>query len=159
VVIALAAAASLAVGVWLSRAGSANMSAIVKTRSQLEPGVTNLAYKRGMDACSKMAAASQTATSFRTLLNDPIGSREFVTARLQQLTAANSIECACLITKNMTVLVAAHAPDLFGTYYDPAGVVSSTLRTYKRHTRTAVIGIDEFRGLNPPLRRDKRVSA
>jgi hypothetical protein len=152
VLIALAAAASLAVGVWVSRAGSANMSAIVKTRSQLEPGVTNLAYKRGIDACSKIGASSQTASSFRSLLANPSGSRDFVTARLQQITAVNTIECACLIDKNMTVLVAAHAPDLHGTHYDPAGVVSSTLRTYKRHTRTAVIGIDEFKSLNPPLR-------
>jgi hypothetical protein len=126
------------------------MSAIVKTRSQLEPGLTSLAYKRRMDACSKLAAASQTSTSFRSLLAAPTGSRELVTARLQQLTAVNSIECACLIDKNMTVLVAAHAPDLHGTHYDPAGVVSSTLRTYKRHTRTAVIGIDELMSLNPP---------
>jgi hypothetical protein len=155
-VIALAAAASLAVGVWVSRAGSANMSAIVKTRSQLEPGVTNLAYKRGIDACSNIGASSQTASSFRHLLAYPTDPRDFVTARLQQITAVNTIECACLIDKNMTVLVAAHAPDLHGTHYDPAGVVSSTLRTYKRHTRTAVIGIDEFRSLNPPLRRDKK---
>jgi hypothetical protein len=137
---------SLAAAVWTRGYGAANMKRSVVARSATAAGNMNAAYAQDIEGISKIAASMQPLLSLRALSVNytDAANLALVSQKFKFMSSVLTTAFIVLLDSNGSIILAPDSPELAGTAWDPAFVVSSALSTGLRYTRSGIIKHSEL---------------
>jgi hypothetical protein len=132
---------SLAAAVWTRGYGAANMKRSVVARSATAAGNMNAAYAQDIEGISKIAASMQPLLPLRALTVNTTDAANlaFISQKFKFMSSVLTTAFIVLLDGNGSIILAPHSPELAGTQWNPAQVVSAALSTGLRYTRSGII--------------------
>eukprot|EP00953_Heterococcus_sp_UTEX-ZZ885_P041872 21328-Heterococcus_DN1.PRE.6 len=147
-------AASLAVGVLMATAAIASMERSVVYRSQAEPGVMALSWRKQIDTASKLTATLQAQPYLIGFLEDPANAFYGYVSALQLGYYQSVLQAEFAVMLNTTghiVSTPYGTPDTYmGLKWDPANIVLSSMSNAVGYTRTGLVNVSQLTSFGAP---------
>ncbi|KAG5184511.1 hypothetical protein JKP88DRAFT_289857 [Tribonema minus] len=123
-----------------------------QTRSAAAPGVVALELRDEMDGVGLFAASLQASELLRAALIAPDDAAAAAAARLRLASASELLQAEFVVLLNSTaqIVAAPNCPELQGAAFDPAFVVSRTLATGSRYSRSALVAWSDMQRFRAP---------